>query len=84
VSSGENGRPPATTPENYQFRALTFALLPRGKLIHRSAWKKNSPKLDFRFTEFSEVRILGILGNSDAVSKGIHGAAEKEPGCVIT
>jgi hypothetical protein len=23
-------------------------------LIHRSAWKENSPKLDFRFTEFSE------------------------------
>jgi hypothetical protein len=27
-------------------------------LIHRSAWKWNSPKLDFRFTEFSEVRQL--------------------------
>jgi hypothetical protein len=36
--------------------------------------------------EFSEVELplLGILGNSDAASKGIHGAAEKEPGCVIT
>src|SRR5215203_2682386 len=25
-------------------------------IMHRSAWKVNSPKLDFRFTEFSEVR----------------------------
>jgi hypothetical protein len=25
-------------------------------LIHRSAWKWNSPKFNFRFTEFSEVR----------------------------
>jgi hypothetical protein len=24
--------------------------------IHRSAWKGNSPKLDSRFTEISEVR----------------------------
>src|SRR5215208_914671 len=44
VSSGENGRPPATTPENYQFRALTFALLPRGKLIHPPSWNRNSTK----------------------------------------
>ena len=27
---------------------------------------------------------MGILGNSDTASKGIHGAAEKEPGCVIS
>jgi len=25
-------------------------------LMHRSAWKVNSAKLNFRFTEFSEVR----------------------------
>jgi hypothetical protein len=33
---------------------------------------------------FTGVRGMDILGNSDAASKGIHGAAEKEPGCVIT
>jgi hypothetical protein len=27
------------------------------RLIYWSAWKVNSPKLDFRFTEFSEVRM---------------------------
>jgi hypothetical protein len=27
------------------------------RLIHGSTWKVNSPKLDFRFTEFSEVRL---------------------------
>jgi hypothetical protein len=48
VSSGEYGRPPATTPEDYQCRALTFALLPRGKLIHRSAWKGNFRKFACR------------------------------------
>ena len=31
--------------------ALTLPLT----LIHRSAWKVNSAKLNFRFTEFSEV-----------------------------
>ena len=30
-------------------------------LIHRSAWKGNSQKLNFRFTEFSEVHLCGIL-----------------------
>jgi hypothetical protein len=30
-------------------------------LIHRSAWKVNSQKLDFRFTEFSEVEVAGRL-----------------------
>jgi hypothetical protein len=52
------------------------------RLMHPSAWKEDSA--NFAFTEFYEVRLLGILGNSDAASKGIHGAAEKEPGCVIT
>src|SRR5215213_7530234 len=28
--------------------------------IHLSAWKANSPKLNFRFTEFSEVRIAPV------------------------
>jgi hypothetical protein len=28
----------------------------------------DSQKLDFRFEEFSEVRILGILGSSDAAN----------------
>src|SRR5215217_7708489 len=38
------------------------AVLPRGEpgslyaLIHRSAWKGSSPKLDFRLAAFSEVR----------------------------
>ena len=39
--------------------------------------------VNFRELREREVRILGILGNSDAASKGIHAAAEKEPGCVI-
>jgi hypothetical protein len=30
-------------------------------LIHRSAWKWNSQKLNFRFTEFSEVRTAPVL-----------------------
>ena len=29
------------------------------KPIHRSAWKKNSPKLNFRFMEFYEVWVQG-------------------------
>jgi hypothetical protein len=29
-------------------------------LIHRSAWNRNSPKLNFAFTEFSEVRIASV------------------------
>src|SRR5215208_1351123 len=33
-------------------------------LIHPGAWKGNSPKLNFRFTEFSEVRQLGIIATS--------------------
>ena len=33
--------------------------------------------------DFCELRLLGILGNSDAASKSIRVAAEKEPGCVI-
>src|SRR5215212_3003578 len=61
VSSGEDGRPPGTTPENYQFRALTFALLPRGKLIHPPSWNRNSA--NFAFIEFCELRLLGILGS---------------------
>src|SRR5919112_32064 len=28
-------------------------------LIHRSPWKEDSPKLNFRFTEFSEVEVAG-------------------------
>jgi hypothetical protein len=33
-------------------------------LIHRSAWKRNSEKLDFRFTEFSEVDSQsGVFGS---------------------
>src|SRR5215204_6974286 len=31
-------------------------------LIHRSAWKVNSPRLDFRLTEFSEVQVQGVRG----------------------
>src|SRR5215211_6218118 len=50
--------------------------------IYPSAWNRNSA--DFAFWAFSEVRLLGILGNSETASKGIHGAAEKEPGCVIS
>jgi hypothetical protein len=45
---------------------------------------ENSVMAKFAERLIGEVRILGILGNSDAASKGIHGAAEKEPGCVIT
>ena len=34
-----------------------------GELIHRSAWNRNSPKLNFPFTEFYEVRTeLGVRG----------------------
>jgi hypothetical protein len=36
----------------------------RLSLIHPSAWKVNSAKLDFRLTEFSEVRLTIILGSS--------------------
>jgi hypothetical protein len=36
----------------------------RPLFIQRSAWKVNSPKLDFRFTEFWEVRLKGILRSS--------------------
>jgi hypothetical protein len=50
--------------------------------VLRSSFSGNSRK--FALKEFCELRLLGILGNSDAASKGIHGAAEKEPGCVIT
>ncbi len=31
-------------------------------LIQQSAWKENSRKLDFRFTEFSEVGRTGACG----------------------
>jgi len=41
-------------------KILSFLYQPRlvcSSLLHlRSSWKVNSPKLDFRFTEFSEVR----------------------------
>jgi hypothetical protein len=39
---------------NPEQRRLSFLPLFTG--VHRSAWKKNSAKLDFRFTEFSEIR----------------------------
>ena len=36
-----------------------------GPAIHRSAWKGCSAKLDFRFTEFSEVRhTLATISNT--------------------
>ena len=35
--------------------------------IHPSALKGNSPKLNFRFTEFYEVRLTPILGNSTRI-----------------
>jgi hypothetical protein len=31
------------------------------RLIHPSSWNKNSAKLNFRFIEFCELRLLGIL-----------------------
>ena len=41
-------------------KLLSFLFRPRmvcSSLLHlRSSWKVNSPKLDFRFTAFSEVR----------------------------
>ena len=30
------------------------------RLIHRRAWKRNSQKLNFRFTEFSEIGIAAV------------------------
>jgi hypothetical protein len=40
--------------------------------MYPSAWKTNSQKFNFRFTEFSEVErpLLGVLGNS-AFSSGV-------------
>jgi hypothetical protein len=37
--------------------------------IHPNAWKENSPKLNFRFTEFSEVRLKGVLGTSPRIHR---------------
>src|SRR5215203_5247842 len=37
--------------------------------IHRSAWKGYSPKLDFRFTAFSEVRIAPVLCGRNSEEK---------------
>ena len=47
-------------------RERLVALLPTGDLtlIHRSAWKGNSPQLNFRFHDFCEVRRDGVLRSS--------------------
>jgi hypothetical protein len=41
--------------------------------MHQSAWKGNSQKLNFRFTEFSEVReVDSALMNGSAESKTVQ------------
>jgi hypothetical protein len=51
--------------------------------VLRNPSNGTSQKPDNRKFAVDGFRFLGILGNSDAASKCIHGAAEKEPGCVI-
>jgi hypothetical protein len=56
----EASAPPPEAFEGLMSLAASALLL---TLIHRSAWKGNSAKLNFRFTEFYEVRIYLILGS---------------------
>src|SRR5215216_3721138 len=42
-------------PRDYS-RSIPISQTP-WSIMHPSAWKVNSPKLDFRFTEFSEVQV---------------------------
>jgi hypothetical protein len=46
---------PFAPPVGPSFGILTYPV-GRVGVIHQSAWKWNSPKFNFRFTEFSEVR----------------------------
>src|SRR5215212_4510491 len=53
----------------FLYRVDTISMMPAGgirhigwRLIQRSAWNRNSPKLNFRFTEFSEVRAVMLTG----------------------
>src|SRR5215208_5889670 len=55
--------PPALSPTNRQRSAtILFTLLPRIGILRTSPFG-HSRKLDFHFTEFSEVRIQRILGS---------------------